>query len=96
MLTKLIPSNFKHIPEISIYDHNIYSDGKIFIKENYDECFNCYSYEEVDKLGKFIKYLGMSEDRGDRSIFTDSFVFIGKTKIDYDLSEEVVLNSNYY
>lgn len=83
MLTTIIPGKFKHIPELSVYDHNVYSDGKRFIKENFDECCNCYIYEEVvDNLGNSLEYLGMTENNEDQSIF--------------DLNEKVILNSNYY
>ena len=96
MLTTIIPGNFKHVPELSVYDHNIYTDGEIYIEENYDECSNSYSDDKVDNLGRYIKYLGMPEEGYVCSIFTDTFIFIGSNRIDLDLNREVVLNSEYW
>ena len=96
MLTTIIPGNFKHIPELSVYDHNVYTDGKMYVLENYDECSNSYSYDKVDNLGNSIEYLGMTEEGYVCSIFTDTFIFIGSNRIDLDLNREVVLNSEYW
>lgn len=57
MKTTIDTSQFVYIPQLSVYNHNVYTNGSMHIRETCDDC-DWFGYDEVDKEDKFIRYLG--------------------------------------
>lgn len=55
--TQIYPAKFHHVKNLSSYNHNVYSDGVTYIREQCDDD-NGYYYTEVDSNDNDINYLG--------------------------------------